>query len=159
MALKFSILQLISEGEPLVLAVCDGQQIIAAAVEVFKGGIDLNFRNWDLGKAGSATPETLVAVYEMKRIDVAFDEMFEWFGRDLSDLCLTEGQILDFVTSHRGWLREDGLATLFLLEVEHEFFVVRLFVSGSYLGVQVHRFADSYVWDARSHHRVVVPNI
>lgn len=58
--------------------------------------------------------ERQVLFFELVK-DAAPQVVFESFGVDLVDLCLTEAQIRWIVHEHRFLLREDGVATAFLL--------------------------------------------
>lgn len=157
---KNEFLKLISGGESLVIDECDGSEIIADASDMF-AWIDGDFKNYGTDQKGSATGKTPVRVHEMTK-DAIFSQMFGSLSADMRKLCLTQAQIISFIRNYRNWLRPDGYATFFLLELNNQFFVVlvNVFVrSGGKLHVSVHRLEHSNVWRAERRPRVVVPQL
>ena len=155
---KEAILKLISEAHEIIIETCDGSQTIANAKETFKSGIDVDFKNWGLNKAGNSTEKTPVQVHEMVK-DATFAQMFGSLGTDLDKLCLTQSQIKAFCKKHANWLRTDGYATFFLFKVEDHFFVARVRVFSDGLHMHVDRFEYGLVFRARRSHRLVVPQL
>lgn len=153
-----SILRLLSGGETITIAPCDGTQTLAKAKETFPSGIDSDFKNWKLDKAGNATEETAVQVYEVAK-DATFAKMFGSLGSDLNKLCLTQHQIKTFCEKHSSWLRTDGYATFFLFKVEDQFFVADVDVDPGGLFVYAFRFGDGFEWHAENQHRLVSPQL
>lgn len=153
-----TILQLLP-CSPLTVAATDGTETIPNAKSVFPGYLDSDFRNWDADEASGPTPELLVAVHEMVQ-DATFAQIFSSLGTDKEKLCLTHSQIIDFVKTHRQHLRIDGYASFFLFKSKGSFFVADVyFGDDGRLKVLVRRFANVYVWDGESRHRVVVPQL
>ncbi|MFA5095514.1 MAG: hypothetical protein WC447_02565 [Candidatus Paceibacterota bacterium] len=144
------------ETETIIIDACDGSEILATANEIFKSGIDSDFKNWNTDKSGKATKETAVAVHEMVK-DATFAQIFGSLGTDLDKLCLTQHQIKMFCKKYSNRLRPDGYATFFLFKVEDQFFVACVIVNSDGLHVFVDRFEDARVWCARYALRVVVP--
>lgn len=155
---KEAILKLISEAHEIIIETCDGSQTIANAKDTFTSGIDGDFKNWGLNKAGNSTEKTPVQVHEMVK-DATFAQMFGSLGTDLDKLCLTQHQIKIFCEVHKEWLRKDGYATFFLFKVNEQFFVACVFVDSGGLVVYVDRFGSDFVWGAECTHRVVVPQL
>jgi len=155
---KSDILRLLSGSEVIIIAPCDGKKTLAQTKDVFKSGIDSDFKNWKLDKQGLATEETSVQVYELAR-DVTFAQMFGSLGADLDKLCLTQHQIKAFCEQHSSWLRTDGYGTFFLFKEDEQFFVARVYVNSVGLDVYVDRFGRGLVWDAGCARRVVVPQL
>lgn len=155
---KNPFLKLLSGGENLILDACDGKITIAQARNIFSW-IDPDFKNWNTDNPGSATEKTPVIVYEMRK-DATFSQMFGSFEQNLSNLCLEQDQILNFVQKYRNWLRKDGYATFFLFKANNNFFVayVSVFSDGK-LRVSVYGFEYSYVWDADYGRCLVVPQL
>ena len=154
-------LKLISGGVSLTVDAVDGTEILADAKEkdVFSGGIDSDFINWEADEPDRSTVETPVDVYEMTQ-DATFSQMFGDLSSDVRRLCLTQHQIKNFVKKHRSWLRTEGYATFFLFESKGHFFVAFvIFNSTDKLNVDVNRFEYSSVWHAGSRHRLVVPRL
>ena len=152
-------LWLISGGVSLTVDAVDGTEILADAKDVFSGGIDSDFINWEADEPDRSTVETPVDVYEMTQ-DATFSQMFGDLSSDVRRLCLTQHQIKNFVKKHRSWLRTEGYATFFLFESKGHFFVaVVRFDSRGRLGVRVFRFGGSSVWRAGNRHRLVVPRL
>ncbi|MEK7572239.1 MAG: hypothetical protein AAB493_00010 [Patescibacteria group bacterium] len=151
-------LKLLSGAETLMLDVLDGKETLATAKEVFPSGIDGDFKNWGINKAGIITKETVVDVHELVK-DGTFAQMFGSLGTDLDKLCLTQHQIKNFCKKHPNWLRKDGYVTFFLFKVEDQFFVACVGVNSDGLHVDVDRFESDYVWDAEFSLCVVVPKL
>lgn len=150
------ILKLISGIETLVLDACDGKETLAGAKDVFKSGIDDDFKNWGLNKPSVATEKTPVEVHELVK-DATFAQMFGSLGTDLDKLCLTQSQIKNFCKKHSKWLRTDGYATFFLFKEGDQFFVAYVHVISDGLCVPVLRFEYGDVWDAVHALRFVIP--
>jgi len=151
-----SITLLLSKGESIIIDACEGKENLADAKDVFKSGIDSDFKNWNTNKPEKNTEETAVQVHEIVK-NSTFAQMFGSLGTDLDKLCLTQSQIKNFCKKHSNWLRTDGCATFFLFKVGDQFFVAGVFVYSGGLGVSVFRFESDSVWDAGGAHRIVVP--
>jgi hypothetical protein len=147
---------LLSKGESILIDACDGKEILADAKDVFKSGIDSDFKNWNTNKPGKNTEETAVQVHEIVK-DSTFAQMFGSFGTDLDKLCLTQSQIKNFCKKNPNWLRTDGYATFFLFKVGDQFFVAYVYVDSDGFCVDVLRFEYVYVWNAVYAPRFVVP--
>lgn len=153
-----SILRLISKGESIAIPACDGSETLAKANDVFKSGIDLDFKNWGLNEPGKPTAEIAVQVHEMVE-NATFAQMFGFLGADLDKLCMTQHQIKTFCEKHLKWLRSDGNATFFLFKEGDRFFVAYVSVRPGGLYVYASRFGSDRVWRAGRRHRVVVPQL
>lgn len=153
-----SILSLISGTEVLKLDPVDGNQTIRTSKNVFSY-IDDDFKNYGADQTGSATKESIIEVYEIVK-DATLARMFGSLGQELDKLCLTQHQILNFISKHRNWLRTEGYATLFLFKSNDQFFVADVdFNDDGSLEVDVFRLGYSSVWGARYRSRVVVPQL
>jgi hypothetical protein len=161
------ILRLISGGKKITLKKTDGKRTLAQASDVFKAGLDGDFKNYGTDVAGSPKGETDVEVHEMMK-DGDFTRIFGSFDADLEKLCLEQDQIIDFCVDHRDWLRTEGYATFFLFKVvfdkgtkkeRTEFFVARVSVYVRELDAYVRRFSDDCVWDGEYRPRIVVPQL
>lgn len=145
-------LRLLSGSETVIIASCDGTQTLAQAKQAFPSGIDADFKNWGLDTRGSATEETAVSVYELCE-GATSTRIFGTLGTDLSDVCLTQHQIIKFCEENRKWLL---LAhTIFLFRAEGNFFVAHAGDNG--LRIHVRRLGHIDVWNIARAHRVVVP--
>lgn len=153
-----NILRLLSGGETITIGKCDGAQTLAHANDVFKSGIDPDFKNWNLDKYGNATEETAVAVHELVQ-DAIFAQMFGSLGNDLDKLCMTQHQIKTFCEQHSSWLCTDGYATFFLFKENYEFFVACVCVGPDGLEVDVFPFEGNGGWDAEDQLRLVAPQL
>ncbi|MCD6149593.1 hypothetical protein J7J13_02290 [bacterium] len=145
-------------GKPVING-CDGSEIIANVKDIpaFIEFVDPNFKKWGADEKGPATEETLVQVYEMRR-DGTFSQLFGSFNPH--KVCLTQSQILNFVRNYRILLCCDGYETFFLFESKWEFFIAHVEFTRDYqLKIHVHRFGNSTIWLAISHHRVVIPQL
>lgn len=156
---KSDILRLLSAGETITIAPCDGTQFLAQANGTFPSGIDSDFKNLELDKTGNVTGETAVAVHEMVQY-ATFAETFGSLGSDLNKLCLTQHQIKTFCENHSKWLLiDDYYATFFLFKENEQFFVARVNVKSDGLYVRVSRFGYDGVWSVGSQHRLVSPQL
>ncbi len=154
-AVPSQILRLLSAGVTITIGKCDGKQSLAQAKKTFPSYIDSDFKKWGLDKAGVATEETQVQVYELVKDAI----MFGSIGTDLDKLCMTQHQIKQFCENHSNWLRADGYGTFFLFRVEDQFFVAHVNVLSSGLCVYVNRFELDCVWRAEFQHRLVSPQL
>ncbi|MEQ1499911.1 MAG: hypothetical protein ABL917_00885 [Parcubacteria group bacterium] len=157
MEARNTYLHLISGGRTLTIPASSGKRTIAKAKDVFRWGIDGDFKNWGLDVPGIATPEIDVEVHEMVE-DGKFADIYGSTGYDLDKLVMTQDQVVSFVETHKGWLRTEGRGTFFLLKGGNEFFVadVCVYSEGS-LYAYVYRFSHGRVWHAGSRHRFVIP--
>ena len=169
-------LRLIPGSTNITIAAIDGKKIIAKATDIFTGYLDPDFRNLGLNIASQATVDTQVHVYEMER-DGTFAQIFGGFGENLDRLCLSQAQIVEFVTTQKNWLRTDGYGTFFLFKEkvkgEDKFFVADVFFDvrghldvivcelsgGGVWDVSVDPLSRDFVWPAEYRHRVVVPQL
>jgi len=145
--------------EPLTLTLTDGIAIIAKAGKVFTGYIDSDFVNHGTNVPSEPTDEMKVEVCELIK-DGQVAEIFGSLSTDLDSLCLTQPQIIQFVQSHRNWLRTDGYGTFFLFKATAEFFVAVVDVrSDGRLNAYVFHFDYDRVWRAEYRYRIVVPQL
>ncbi|MDD5528387.1 MAG: hypothetical protein PHO56_05490 [Patescibacteria group bacterium] len=151
------ILKFLSGDEKLVIEALDGKKFIYGDKKVFESDIDSDFENYGLKKAGVATPETAVRVYEMVE-DAVFAKMFTSLSGDLDKLCLTQHQIKRFCVKYSNWLCR-GYSTFFLFKMNGEYFVASVRVSAGGLSAHVNRFKYDDVWLAECRRRVVVPQL
>jgi len=152
-------LKLISGSKEIILKPTNGREMIGRAKSIFRGYIDSDFENYGCNVEGKPTTETPVQVYEMIK-DGNFAQIFGGFGENLDRLCLSQEQIIDFITYNRDWLRTEGYGTFFLFKVGDEFFVAFVYVdSDGHLNVNVGRLSYDYVWYAECRHRFVIPQL
>ena len=149
-------LRLISGDELLLIDPTDGTETLSRASTVF-AYVDSNFARWGCHLPGMQTPQAGVRVFEMTR-DGRFSELFNSFGMNLRNLCLTQAQIINFVKRYPFWLKSGGNGTFFLLEAGSEFFIAAVyqFFDGR-IGVRARRFSLERVFRANKGHRVIVP--
>jgi len=173
-------LKLISGGESLILPACNGTRIIPEMTDLFKAGIDSDFRNYPADKKGPATGETPVSVFELVKngfFAQIFGSLFgasiannasggdiakfiERHRRALERVCFSShDQIISFVEKYPNWLHPNGWATLFPYQSGREFFFANVHVSSFGFDARVLRFESSDVWRAGSRGRVVVPQL
>ncbi len=142
---------------PLTIPACDGTRTIAQATDVFKWGIDGDFKNWGLDVPSKATSTVQADVHELVW-EGRFNQFFPSLNSDIKQPCWTQHQIIAFCLEHRGQLRTEGWANFFLFEANNDFFVARVSVyDDGQLDVDVDRFSHDRVWYAKDRHRVVVP--
>lgn len=159
------ILRLISQDKKVIIKACDGTQTLANAKNVFRSGIDPDFKNWGLDNSSAATVETVAEVYELIK-DANFVRMFKSFDIDLDKLCLNQNQIKDFCVENSEWLRKGGYGNFFLFRKDEKkpatpenLFVAYVGVHGDGLYVYVNRFEYDLVWNAELRRRVVLPQL
>ena len=127
MKLTTDCLRLISGGHTLVLGPTDGKEIIfetkhlwtysCSSSEIYESIL----RN-EIRVMAPATPKMNVAVYErFKSGDPKF--IFNSLENDLRKLCLTQAQIIQFTRRYRDWLVVNNIPTLFLFNINDEFFM------------------------------------
>ena len=154
-----SYLKLISGAETLTIDACEDSPM-TGATDVFDDWIDPDFENYECDSVGQATPVTNVQVYEMIN-DGDFKTIYFFNGMcdNLNTMCLTKGQIKNFVKKYRNWLRTDGYGTFFLFKANNQFFVAVARFASSGLSVGVSHFSRDDVWDAEYRHRFVLPQL
>ena len=155
--------RLISGAEELGLEETDGKQTIAKAKKTFPSRIDPDFKKYGTNVVSDPTKKVRVEVHDMIK-NAPFAQIFGGMASDLNSLCLTQPQIIQFVESHRKWLRTDGYGTFFLFNVakgeDGEFFVARVYMDGgNRLGVGACRLSRDDVWRAEFRRRFVVPQL
>ncbi|OGZ54363.1 MAG: hypothetical protein A3B25_01715 [Candidatus Ryanbacteria bacterium RIFCSPLOWO2_01_FULL_48_26] len=151
------ILRSISKGEKVTIRACNGTRTIAHSGDVFEWHIDPGFK--ELNKAGAKTPPAETEVYEMVR-NATFTEIFGSLSANLDRLVLTQDQVVAFVKEYRYLLRDERIATFFLLKDGDQFFVAEVHDLGE-AGLGVHLLAFEYdgVCLADRRMRVVVPQL
>lgn len=163
------ILRLISGGKKLTIRALDGRFIIIQAKNIFRANIDLHFIQWRLSKLGIATPETSLEVHKMIR-DASFMDIFNSLPGTLEQKWLTQNQVVEFCTVWPDWLKSGGYATMFLCKrdesqpideanPQNNLMEVGVSAKPDGLSVCVNHFDYTYLWAARYHRRVVVPQL
>jgi hypothetical protein len=148
-------LNLISDGESLVIKAKTGRRRISQMKDLFTWGIDSDFVNYGADQEGPATEDVKVEVYELVK-DGNFSDIFGSLPSSRDQRCLTQDQIIGFVEEHHRWLSTNG-TTFFLFKSSNEYFVAHVYVnSDGRLHASVHRLEDTNQWDAEYHHRFVV---
>lgn len=94
-----SITRLISGGEKIMLEALDGKAYISDAKNIFKSGIDGNFKNWGLNHFGPATTEILLDVHEVISAGTLV-QIFTGITSDIEKLVMTQAQIIRFCKKH-----------------------------------------------------------
>ncbi|MEN9852283.1 MAG: hypothetical protein RI996_226 [Candidatus Parcubacteria bacterium] len=132
-----------------------GKITLAQSGNVFIGYLDTNLKKWGTNKPEAAADETGVSIYEVKQ-DGDFRTLFSGLTTDTDLLCLTQEQIVTFITKFSDLLRQEGFPTFFLFEVGGEVFVLYVLVYTSGLQCGVDRFDSNSVWHALYRSRAVV---
>jgi hypothetical protein len=151
------VTKILADNENLAIEALDGKEFIYGNKNVFRSGIDDDFKNYGLNKAGVATPETALQVRKLVE-DATFAKMFTSLTNDLDKLCLTQEQIIRFCVKYPGQLSRSG-ATFFLLKLNGEYFVASVDVHGDGLYACVNRLENDGVWRAEYRRRFVVPQL
>lgn len=153
------ILKLLSGEENLLIDSCDGKAILRTAIKTFSSGI--NFGLWEIQGYSKPTEPITVDVYDILGKNT-IKEIVNSLTDDLSKVCLTPQQIIQFCDKYPEWLAElpdlDCL-TLFLFKNNDQFFIADVRVrSGLYL--YVNGYSGDSIFDSRKiPHRLVVPKL
>lgn len=152
-------LQQLYVGEKIILDPTDGTRTIAQAGDVFAGGIDGNFKSWNLDVPAQATEAMEVGAHELI-LDGAFKSVYGSLRHSLDQLCLTPHQIVNFCVEHKGRLRQDDYPTFFLFNVGDKYFVASVNVcSDGRLRAHVYLFLLDDAWFAKYRPRFVIPQL
>jgi hypothetical protein len=152
---KTKFLKIFYGNKSFILDPLDSVETLANATDVF-ASINSALKKYK----GVATNEDRVAVYELVK-NATFSQIFSSLSNNLNNLCLTQGQIIDFVKKYRKWLyRTNSYVTYFLSKSDNNFFVVSIVLrSGDWVEVDVYRFEDSTIWCATDRRRLVIPQL
>ncbi len=153
---KVPLLRQVNLNEELVIEPLNGDRNITDAKELFKSYIEEFFIGLGKNEANYPTPEIFLNVYEVIE-DRDFVRIFNSIGSELDKLVLSHHQIIRFCEKYFAWLAHEGGVTLFLTKVNYEYSVVN--VCSYYDGLNVHnyRFRAGDIWEAKRHHRIVLP--
>lgn len=119
---KFGILKLISGGENLTIDACNGEELIASAIHIFRLGINDEFNDPETNKSDYPTDAVDVDVYQSQMIgglkSITLMQVTDFLDRDLESLCFNQAQIRKFCEKYSDseWLPRDGSTTFFLLK-------------------------------------------
>lgn len=159
------IIRCVSDGKDLIIPACGGFETLADAGDVFKSGIDSDFKNWGLSKPSKPTGITPVGVHEVAK-EADFKTMFTYLSADWEKLCLTEHQIKMFCKKLSDRIHSDGYGTFFLTKKNWKkpatignLFVAHVDVYSYGLYVNAYRFEYDFVWLAVNHYRLVIPQL
>lgn len=154
---KVGCLQLLHDANSIIIGATNGDETFANAGRIFTGQLHPDFKEWGCGKSSSPTRRTAVQVFEMST-DGTFEDVYRSTAIELDSLWLAESQIIEFVRTHRKWLKARGFATFFLFKQGSEFLVARIqYVSHGYLYARPFRLSHDKVWTAKYRHRFVLP--
>jgi hypothetical protein len=147
-------LRLISAENNLMIDEVDGKSTIAKEKDVFRLGIDKNFKLWGTNETQDSTKETPVSVYKMHS-NATLAQAFGSLSKDLDALCLTQSQIINFFTKYLTWLKLDGSLTFFLFKSKGQYFVaaVRVVYDGPCVGII--RLDEDQIWQSEYLHHIV----
>ena len=152
------LLKMITNGEEIAINGTDGTEGLAESTMFYI--VDPDVVKWGLAVPAKLTKPTHVSVYELV-LDASLKEIFDSFSpKKLSDLCLTQAQIVEFVRKHGSWLRGEEKATFFLTESEGKFYAIHMlaYFPGDRIRVRVYSiYKPKGKWYAENFHRVVVP--
>jgi hypothetical protein len=152
-----NLLRLISAENHFIISAVNGEETIVRAEEVFKLGVDSDFKNWNTDVKSRATKETNVKIYEVIA-SANFQQMFNPLSNDIDKLCLTQHQIINFCKINQTWFKQEGLKTAFLFTVNNNYYVVFVSAKECDLYIYLDIFENSYKWEVNNHICVVVPD-
>jgi hypothetical protein len=139
----------------LTLAPTKGTVTIVGATEVFTGFIDPDFNNRVTDQPCPDTPEVQVDVHEMTESST-FKRLFGSFGTDLRQLCLSQGQVVEFCRTHCDHLLLNNYGTFFLCDSSADLFVVHVYECGGELHVDDLNLGQTEIWSGSHRRRLVV---
>ena len=149
-----SFLKLISGGEKIVIDQTDGKLAIGECFSIHE--IIGDSEEYEINVRSSPTQEALAEVYDSIGHQT-LEDIFKSLKRNLNDLCLSQGQIVDFVIAYQSkWLRMDGYGTLFFFKVKERYFVMRACWAGGGFYMTIGPIEDDDVWCAGCEFRIVV---
>mgnify|MGYP000894048647 CR=1 FL=1 len=148
-------------GKDFLIEASDGKKKFSNS-EIFNIYLDQDFRSPKLDKFGPASNEIVLDFYELKS-DGNFKEIFNSFGRDLKDICLTQSQMIDFCRKYRREPIFQGYTLFFLLEEKselekkNEYFVVFINFFANGISAVVSSLQSNHLWKPKDPRLVVIP--
>ncbi len=149
-------LKLIPGSQTITLNKTDGKAIIGTATNVFTGHIDPDFNNFGCNIAGLPTGPQDVQVHVLIK-DGDFRSIYGKMKRSLDGMCLSQGQIIQFVQEHCNFLSGEGTTVSFLFKVGRLFLVARVSIFNAKLDVDVLKLTHDYIWSKRMDNYFVLP--
>ncbi len=152
------LLKLISGSQTLTLDAVDGSLVIYKSSSVFNY-IDRNTTGEMDGMKGASTSQKDVYVYELLKSATTF-QMFSSLAEDLNPLCLTQHQILNFISKYRHWLSAEHGETFFLFESNKILFVASVKRVDERLLVAVRALDNGFLYSKEKYkyeYRLVTP--
>lgn len=149
------VVALASAGKKLRLSPLNGLKRIWRA-SVFSD-IDLEFKRFN--QKGNPTFTTEVVVYEVLQ-PTTLSALLDSLHHDTERLCLTQHQVLNFVSMYRLWLQKDGDATYFLFKTISSYRVMNIRIIGEdYIKAYFVPFDGNIPWHVNERSRIVVPKV
>jgi hypothetical protein len=153
---QIKFLRLISNGVNLIINSVKGTSTIDKATEVFKAGIDTDFKDLGNEQPSNTTDKTFVEVYEMV-VDSTLTQMFGSLSSNLETLCLKQHQIVKFCAEYPNWLKINGYATFFLFKANKKNYAAYVRIVSGLLNINVLNLENNFIWCSKETRRVVVP--
>jgi len=140
----------------IIIANVDGSRLICEAKDIFKSWLASNFSDFGVNKLSKKTSKTKIQVRELVK-KANFAKIFKELNGDLSRLCLTQDQIIEFCVNNKEYLREEGKGTFVLFEINgmYEVGTVAIFHDG--LAIERNCLEYPYEWDPEYAYRIIVP--
>ncbi len=155
-------LTLLPEVSGFTIGALEGKRTLHNSVRVFKGGIDDDFKRWDLNKPGLATGPTAIAVYEIAA-NGNFPEIFSAFRIPLKSLRFSQDQIVEICDLYALKLVGAYRGNFFLFSKDASYADTNLFVAeaeghrdGLFAGV-FHLNTPNLIWHAQCRNRLFIP--
>jgi hypothetical protein len=152
-------LSCISRDHEIILKPTSGRETIIEIMQFFPGGVDSDFRQEQWNIFGIFSPQTKVKVFRFDKKDGMFRDIFLSTDDNLDHLCLSPGQIKQFVTEYSQWLHPGGIATLVLLKNKNSRDHSVGWIDETCFGLRLRRFDFSLksVWNCAFGLYAIVP--
>ncbi len=139
-----------------ICAATDGQSLICDQGKLFPGSIGNDFKNQDWNKPGPATVPVKFSVYELTKNGNGAS-IFNSFNRSLSELTFTPPQIIEMVKNNSSILHPEGGSTVFLIEINGNYFQVHVKFGSDSRKVSVYPIGYDVKWFTVYSSRFVIP--
>jgi hypothetical protein len=149
-----SHLKILTEGKSLNLSALNGLKLICNAH--WFSYIDSDFEVYT--ERGQPTALVPILIYEVSEEGVNFGRLFGSLPGGIDGACLTQHQILNFVSQYRPWLQSDGGLTCFLFKNNAALHVACIEqVNSGNLKIFTDYLVNAPLWNKERPPRLVVP--
>jgi hypothetical protein len=140
----------------IIIATLNSGRIICEAKDVFRSWLAPNFSDSEVNMPSKKTPEIKVQVRELVK-KANFAGIFKELNSDLSKLCLTQDQIIEFCVNSKKYLREEGKGNFFLFRANGRYQVATVAILNDGLTIERNYLEYPYKWDPEYAYRIIIP--